>query len=59
MDKHNKTKANTQIQRTEQGLPEWKWGQGEGKMGKGGQLYSDGWKLNFWWYVIVYTEVEI
>ena len=21
----------------------------EGKMGKGGQLYGDGWKLNFWW----------
>lgn len=21
----------------------------EGKMGKGGQLYGDRWKLNFWW----------
>ena len=23
---------------------------GEGKMGKGGQQYGDGWKLNFWWW---------
>ena len=22
---------------------------GEGKMGKGGQLYDEGWKINFWW----------
>ena len=21
----------------------------EGKMGKGGQLYADRWKLDFWW----------
>ena len=22
---------------------------GEGEMGKGGQLYVDGWKINCWW----------
>lgn len=24
-------------------------GYGEGEMGKVGQLYGDGWKLDFWW----------
>ena len=32
---------------TEQRFPE---GQGqEGEMGKQGQTYGDGWKLDFWW----------
>ena len=32
----------------------------EGKMGKGGQLYGDGWKSNFGGeHTVVYTEVEI
>lgn len=42
MNKHKKATTKTQIQRTEQGLTEWKWGWEEGKMGKGYQLYSDG-----------------
>ena len=46
MNKPDKPKTNTLIQRTERWLPEWKGG---GKvMSKGGQLQDDGWKLNFW-----------
>lgn len=45
----NKPNKHIQIQRTEQELPEGKWS-GEGKTGKKeDQLYSDEWKLNFWW----------
>ena len=47
MNKPNQTKTNMQIQRTKSWLPEGQ-GQGEGKMGKGDQLYGDEWKLNFW-----------
>lgn len=39
------------IQRPEQWLIEGKSGQGggdEGEIGKGGQLYGEGQKLNFW-----------
>lgn len=43
MNKHKEATTKTQIQRTEQGLTEWKWEAGEeGKMGKGHELYSDG-----------------
>ena len=44
MNKPNEAITNTQIQRTEQWLPEgrgWGWGGGEGKMRKGDQLYGD------------------
>ena len=35
-------------------------GRGEGEMGKGGQLYGDGWKLTFGSkHAVVYIEVEI
>ena len=45
----NKPNKHIQIKRTEQELPEGKWG-GEGKTGKKeDQLYGDEWKLNFWW----------
>ena len=37
-----------QMQRTEQWLPKGK-GLREGEMGKGDQLYGDGWRINFWW----------
>ena len=43
MNKHKEATTKTQIQRTEQGLTEWKWEVGEeGKMGKGHELYHDG-----------------
>lgn len=39
-------------------LLERKWG--EDKMGKGGQINSDGWKLDFWAeHTIVYTDIEL
>ena len=46
----NQTETNLKIlkKNKEQQLPEGK-GQGECKTGKGDQLYSDGWKLSFWW----------
>ena len=37
----------------------WQWGE-EAKMVKRDQMYSEGWKLNFWWWACCgYTEVEI
>ena len=44
MDEYSNTETDSQIQRTEQWLPEgrgWGWGGGEGKMRKGDQLYGD------------------
>ena len=37
-------KQNTQIWRTDR-----KEVEKEGEISKGDQLYSDGWKLDFWW----------
>ena len=49
MNKPNKTKTNADW-RTEQWLSEGENVEGwEGKRAKGFQLYSGGWKLNFWW----------
>ena len=28
--------------------------QGESEIGKGDQLYGDRWKLNFWWWAVMY-----
>ena len=50
MNKPNQTKTNMQTQRTKWWLPEgkeWQWG--KGKIGKGDQMYSEEWKINFWW----------
>lgn len=46
MNKLNQTKANTQIQRR---MVVAKGERRMSKMGKRGQLYRDGWKLNPWW----------
>lgn len=47
----NKTKTNTQIQKTDQWSPEEKE-QGGAKWIKGdSQLYGNGLKLNFWWRI--------
>ena len=32
---------------------------GEGEMGKGDQVYGDRWKLKFWWYGVINTEIGI
>ena len=63
MSKANKTRhVNTEnrvVVTRGEGAQCGRWGE-EAKMVKRDQMYSEGWKLNFWWWACCgYTEVEI